>query len=186
MSVRFNLKEEVERLVKETIERQIKEQIKEHEEWFRQLGVTIKPPYSVMPEYIIFNQPVWVQAVKVAREDFENYFKPMYSDISYDMTLGSTITEEADSMTITAKERNYAIIGGLKNKGCYGKFQISYDGIDYVSFYIRKDESATIFRPLILRPEKTLRINSLDGHKPLFDPIGIVVISCYSSYRRDC
>ena len=170
--VRFNLKEEVERLVKEAIERQIKE----HQEWFGQLGITIKPPYSVMPEYIIFNQPNWDKAVNMAKTDFEHYFQPIKSDISYDMTLGTTITEEPLRMFILANERNHVIIGGLKNKGCCGKFQVIGDGISYASFYIRKDESAVILPIIILRPEKTCKIQSLDNNNPLFEPIGVVLV----------
>jgi hypothetical protein len=166
----------------QTMKREISEVKTQLEATYEMLNkirtVTLKPPYVYTPEYLIYESKEWANLVDFAKDYYNaEYGGSWYSEIIYGAPPPYVETEISNNVqTFTPKEGTLLLIGGFKNKGCKGKYNIIVADRHYATFYINKEETAIILpKPTGLSPEKPLRILTVEGDTPNFEPIGAII-----------
>jgi hypothetical protein len=80
---------------------------------------------------------------------------------------------EPDHQHLDPKYPHYLVIGGLKNRGCTGRYVVQIHSEDWASFYIRESDSFVTFPAFALAPQSAFFIR---GDHPNFELIGAQII----------
>lgn len=142
-------------------------------------ALPVKPSYTYTPEYLIYNSSEWKRLLGAARQDYEHCYAPLKSEVYYGTWDYDIETKTVgDRQIFKPYDERYLLVGGLKNKGCKGKYAIIVNGKDYITFYIDKRQAAMIFvKPFGIRSEQVFEIETLEGEQPNFELVGATIKS---------